>query len=67
MVRPEGIQGPDVSCGADQASVELAETFATVARALLGDDVEATLLKITTLAVETIDGAAITTQALALR
>ncbi len=37
--------------------MELAETFADVARALLGeDDVESTLTKITTLAVETIDG-----------
>ena len=37
--------------------MELAETFASVARALLGeDDVEATLKRITTLAVETIDG-----------
>lgn len=37
--------------------MDLAETFADVARALLGqDDVEATLHKITTLAVETIDG-----------
>ena len=41
----------------DQTPLELAETFADVARALLGeDDVEATLQKITTLAVETIDG-----------
>ena len=41
----------------DRTSLELAETFADVARALLdADDVEATLKKITTLAVETIDG-----------
>ncbi|MDP9070406.1 MAG: GAF and ANTAR domain-containing protein [Actinomycetota bacterium] len=41
----------------DQTSLELAPTFADVARALLGeDDVEATLKKVTTLAVETIDG-----------
>ena len=41
----------------EQTPVELAETFADVARALLGeDDVEATLTKITTLAVDTIDG-----------
>ena len=41
----------------EQTPVELAETFADVARVLLGeDDVQATLTKITTLAVETIDG-----------
>ena len=41
----------------DQTPVELAETFADVARALLAeDDVRATLHKITALAVETIDG-----------
>ncbi len=41
----------------EQTPVELAETFADVARALLGeDDVQATLTKITALAVETIDG-----------
>ena len=41
----------------EQTPVELAQTFADVARALLGeDDVEATLTKISTLAVETIDG-----------
>lgn len=41
----------------DHTPVELAETFADVARVLLGeDDVEATLNKISTLAVETIDG-----------
>ena len=40
-----------------QTPVELAQTFSDVARALLAeDDVEATLKKITTLAVETIDG-----------
>jgi GAF domain-containing protein len=41
----------------EQESVELANTFADIARALLGqDDLEATLNKITALAVETIDG-----------
>ena len=40
-----------------QTPVELAQTFADVARVLVAeDDVEATLKKITTLAVETIDG-----------
>jgi hypothetical protein len=40
-----------------QTPAELAETFADIARAPLGeDDVPATLTKITTLAVETIDG-----------
>ena len=41
----------------EQTPVELANTFADIARALLGeDDVEATLSKISTLAVEKIDG-----------
>lgn len=41
----------------EQTPVELAETFAAIARALLGeDDVEATLTTITSLAVKTIDG-----------
>jgi putative methionine-R-sulfoxide reductase with GAF domain len=56
-VDPDEITNRPVSWVVDQTPVELAETFAEVARALLGeDDVQATLLKITALAVETIDG-----------
>ena len=55
--KAEEVRALDVSWIVEQTPVELAETFAAVARSLLDeDDVQSTLNRITTLAVDTIDG-----------